>query len=59
MAPSYAVPSSPLSCWIAFHSFEAGIAYAISSFKLWKNIHIYEQIDISNIELLIKKIDQI
>ena len=36
-----------------FHSFKAGIANAISSFKLRKNIYIYEKMDISNIELLL------
>ena len=35
---------------LLFHSFEAGIANAISSLKWRNNINIYEKLDISNIE---------
>ena len=34
-----------------FHSFEAGIANAISSFKWWKIVRIYDKIGFSNIEV--------
>ena len=48
------IPANPCADVVLtsiFHSFEAGIANAISSFKWMKNNIIYEKKDISQIEL--------